>query len=91
MVCLGRPYHFKLFKGYLPYVLLGPFLNTLTHFSFDILKEAQLHSVTSGSNNIFDQQFMLLKKRLLVDKVTPSSAKNNVTYNVKRKKMFAIL
>ena len=28
---LQIPYHFKLFKGCLPQVLLGPFLNTLTH------------------------------------------------------------
>ena len=28
---LGRPYHFKFFKGYLPQILLGPFFNTLTH------------------------------------------------------------
>ena len=26
----GRPYHFKIFKGCLPQVLLGPFSNTLT-------------------------------------------------------------
>ena len=25
------PYHFKLFKGCLPQILLGPFLNTLSH------------------------------------------------------------
>ena len=35
---LGRPYHFKFFKGCLPQILLGPFLNTLTqikaHTSF---------------------------------------------------------
>ena len=31
MVSLNRPYHFKFFKGCLPQVLLGPFLNTLTH------------------------------------------------------------
>ena len=30
MVCLSRPYHFKFFKGCLPQILLGPFLNTLT-------------------------------------------------------------
>ena len=28
MVCL---YHFKIFKGCLPQILLGPFLNNLTH------------------------------------------------------------
>ena len=32
-LCLGRPYHFKFFKGCLPQILLGPFLNTLTHLS----------------------------------------------------------
>ena len=31
MVCLSRPYHFKYFKCCLPEVLLGPFLNNLTH------------------------------------------------------------
>ena len=34
MVCLGRPYHFKYFIGCLPQILLGPFLNTLTHINF---------------------------------------------------------
>ena len=31
MVCLSRPYHFRYFKGCLPKILLGPFLNTLAH------------------------------------------------------------
>ena len=31
-LCLGRLYHFKFFKGCLSQSLLGPFLNTLTHF-----------------------------------------------------------
>ena len=30
MVCLGRPYHFKFFKGSLSQILFSPFLNTLT-------------------------------------------------------------
>ena len=30
MVCLGRPNHFKFFKGCLPQILLSPFLNTLS-------------------------------------------------------------
>ena len=33
MVCLSRPYHFKLFKDCLPQILLRPFLNTLSHIS----------------------------------------------------------
>ena len=32
MVYLSRPYHFKFFKGCLPQILFGLFLNTLTHF-----------------------------------------------------------
>ena len=30
-IWVSRPYHFKFFKGCLPQILLGPFLNTLTH------------------------------------------------------------
>ena len=31
MVYLNRPYHFKIFEDCLPQILLGPFLNTMTH------------------------------------------------------------
>ena len=31
MVCLSRPYPFKLFKGCFPQILLGPLLHTLSH------------------------------------------------------------
>ena len=27
MVCRGRPYHFKIFTGCFPKILIGPFLN----------------------------------------------------------------
>ena len=37
MVCLGRPYHFKFFKGSLPQILLRPFLNNLTHMMFQLI------------------------------------------------------
>ena len=37
--CLGRPYHFKLFKGCLPQILLGPFSNTLTHVVALLIEE----------------------------------------------------
>ena len=30
----GRPYHFIFFKGCLPQILLGSFLNTLTHTKY---------------------------------------------------------
>ena len=34
MVRSGRQYYFKLFKGHLPQILIGPFLNSLTHLKF---------------------------------------------------------
>ena len=36
-VFLSRSYRFKFFKGYLPQILLGPFLNTLSHETLLIL------------------------------------------------------
>ena len=33
MICLGRPYHLKNFKGCLPQISLDPFLNTLTYMT----------------------------------------------------------
>ena len=30
---LGRPYHFKFYKGYLPQILLDPFLDNFTQIS----------------------------------------------------------
>ena len=33
----GRPYHLKFFKGCLPQILLGPFLNILTHMTINKL------------------------------------------------------
>ena len=42
--CLSRPYPYKFFKGYLPQILLGPFLNTWTHLSHRNLNcDKQLH------------------------------------------------
>ena len=49
LLCLGRPYHLKLFKGCLLQILLGPFLNTLTQLlfivSFDLTWLVFLNSV----------------------------------------------
>ena len=36
VICLGRLYHFKFFKGCLPQILLGPFLNTLKPFNNEV-------------------------------------------------------
>ena len=34
-----KPYHFKFIKGCLPQILLGPFLNTLSHIIFQSTKQ----------------------------------------------------
>ena len=34
-ICLGRPYLFKFFKDCLPQILLGLYLNTLPHITFN--------------------------------------------------------
>ena len=34
LAAIGRPYPFKFFKGCLPQILLGPFLNTLSHIKY---------------------------------------------------------
>ena len=55
MVCLRRPYQFKFFKGCLPQILLGPFLNTSSHLFVLNLDdfERSLHK----SNNFQKQLF----------------------------------
>ena len=61
MVCLSRPHHFKFFKGCLPQISLGPFLNTLSHIgiilclllsSFDICQKIIEVKQTSLSNDL---------------------------------------
>ena len=41
MVCLSRSYHIKFFKGYLPQILFGSFLNTLTHFFNEVFAQPE--------------------------------------------------
>ena len=50
MVCLGRPYLFKFYKGCFPQVFLGLFLNTWSHlyrnkYIFDICQEIINHRI----------------------------------------------
>ena len=37
MICLARPYHFNFFKGSLPQILLGLFLNNFTHIMSEVI------------------------------------------------------
>ena len=62
MLCLSRPYHFKVFKGCLPQILLGPFLNTLTHTVLQtegaiwgsFIKENTFIKKRHGKRNLFN-------------------------------------
>ena len=54
-MCLRRPYHFKFFKGCLPQILLGPFLNTLTQaiiISSKLAQTNQLNTNNAGSAKV---------------------------------------
>ena len=52
MICLGRPYHFKFFKGCLPQILLGPFLNTLTDLFLPHVYPKQKFSTLNKKNEL---------------------------------------
>ena len=47
MVCLGRPYHFKFFKGCFPQILIGPFLNNLSHMEDSITRHYYAFQINS--------------------------------------------
>ena len=46
MVCLSRPYNFNFFKGCLPQISLGPFLNTLPHIFISNVSNVFLQSIS---------------------------------------------
>ena len=46
----SRPYRFKFFKGCLPQIFLGPFLNTLSHIFY---KEISFKKLTRKLCNLF--------------------------------------
>ena len=48
MVCLSRPYHLKIFKGCLPQISLGPFLNTFPQTN---LIQAQIIKIILDKKN----------------------------------------
>ena len=60
MVCLGRPYHFKIFKGCLPQILLGLFLNTLPHLisSMVFQKDTEIIMDKDDLDKDFEQKYI---------------------------------
>ena len=69
MVRLGRPYYFKFFKGCLPQIFLGPFLNTLTHIylnkpaaeNYWFFKVCMTFQWTPGAKGMEDTMFGAMK------------------------------
>ena len=61
MVCLNRPWQFKLFKGCLPQILIGPFLNTLSRIYIQSQKKIQ---TASSQDSHFQQVFFLCEDML---------------------------
>ena len=57
IVCLSWPYHFIFFKGSLPQVLLGPFLNTLTYMIGTLARKK-----VKKPQMLFNAIFVLMKK-----------------------------
>ena len=55
-VCLNRIYHFESFKGCLPQILLGPFLNTLTLLTVGSYNRETLLSVSSLKTVLLKRQ-----------------------------------
>ena len=49
MVCLSRPYHLNFFKGCLPQILLGTFLNTLSRI---FLSSDTLYIYSTSNGNL---------------------------------------
>ena len=67
MVCLGRPHPIKFSKGCLPQILLGPFLNNLSHI---IAKNRDSHEALLI--------FTIIKKNLKIKiKIKDYDVKNN--------------
>ena len=67
MICLSRPYSFKLFKGYLPQILLGLFLNTLPQMAQ--LKKATQFFVFMEGAQLPHNQVLVRKDRTFHRKV----------------------
>ena len=50
-ICLNRPYPFKFLKDCLPQILLGPFLNILSHINQHEKSQEMTNFVASGNKN----------------------------------------
>ena len=59
MVCLSRTYPFKFFKGYLAQILLGLFLNTLSHIES---KDPYFYVLAMNINKLYSDCSKVLKK-----------------------------
>ena len=57
----SRPYPFKFFKGCLPQILLGPFLNTLSHIDPQLPNPQFIITITKGINDNMLELVLLVR------------------------------
>ena len=50
--CFGRPFHFKFFKGCLPQILFGLFLNTLTYIVLKLVPIVIMLKISNSSGTL---------------------------------------
>ena len=80
MFCLSRPYHFKFFKGSLPQISLGSFLNTLSHLLFKRGQTTGLFvlCIFSDMNGIHKLKWHSLTNHLMCGEMQINSIKTEV-------------
>ena len=63
LICLNRLYYFKFFKGGIPQILLGPFLNILSQILIWSLKNLinYISHGLSGKSKISDEDAAIIK------------------------------
>ena len=81
--CLGRPYHFKSLKGCLPQIVLGPFLNTLTHIKAFLQKISMTFpDVTGGCKTKYYLPSELSKKNPSYEQFVVNNRSNFAVVNI---------
>ena len=68
MVSLCRPYPSKFFKGSLPQILLGPFLNTLPHILLEKDEFCNSKSITTATLKTVDDTTTIRSRTKIRDK-----------------------